>query len=381
MLTINQEEMIKKYVDPYYFDVERLIQYLSIHSMVGPEVFSAVLRRMPRTSMMQRNRRAHYMFEEGFGFKAITTESFVRRAPFFFYIADPERNGFGDLSSLLDAYFEYYLHEYGNAEMSRSRNLGEQVDWEPLYDKLERMFYDFKIDLVDIMTYISSQTSNSRRYDLFEKWYRYLDLAYYNNLLEDVKPVNLLYSLNVLLERLGQEPILYRSGSIGYNEYFLRKGNSIQIAGEFPVNPETNEVEMRWVLVWVEGHAGITTLVDNRRSRYDSSLYVTIEIKLDKKTRIYLPTADMGFIDLYDCKVEDNEWEPIYIGPQAMIYDDTAIKRLREERKMTQKEVAEIIDVKLRTYQNWETGQSKPDTLDLIKLMNLFDIYNVQELI
>ena len=69
------------------------------------------------------------------------------------------------------------------------------------------------------------------------------------------------------------------------------------------------------------------------------------------------------------------------ITPFIATHPGEMIKDELKERKMTQKEVAEIIDVKLRTYQNWETGQSKPDTLDLIKLMNLFDIYNVQELI
>ena len=371
MLTKNQIETIYKYVDPNYFDVKKLENYLNIHSMVGEEVFHTVLKRMPRSgSISMRARRQNLFMEDGFGFSPISTEEFIRRIPLYFYVANPEEHGFGDLSSLIDAYYDYYMYLASKKDGVRARQMIDSIDWEPLYEKLERMIYDFKLEVVDVMTYISSQTSNSRRYDLFEKWYEYLNLAFENRLQVETRPVNILYSYNVLLEKLGMEPILYYTGSIGYNERYLREGDTIEIAGELPVNPETNEVEMRWVLVWVEGHAGISTVVHGRRNRYDSSLDASIFIKLDKKTRIYLPLES-----------EEDKWEPIYSGPQAMVYDSTAIKRFREQLGMTQKEVADIIGVNLSTYQNWDTGLSKPDTLDLIKLMNLFDIYSVQELI
>lgn len=370
MLTMNQIENIHKYVDPYYFDVKKLEDYLTIHSTVGAEVFHAVLRRTPRMGSITRQRRYANFFEDGFGFSPISTEVFIRRIPLYFYVANPEENGFGDLASLIDAYSDYQMYLASKNEGVHSRSMLENINWEPLYEKLEHMLYDFKLEVKDIMTYISSQSSNSRRYDLFEKWYEYLDLAFENRVQVEVKPSNILYAHNVLLESLGKEPILYYPSLIGYNERFIREGKEIRISGEFPVNPETKEVEMRWVLVWAENHGGIETKIGGMRSRYDSSLEATLVIKLDRKTRIYLPAEDAEYV-----------WEPIYSGPQAMVYDNTAIKRLREEAQMTQKDVADMIGVGLRTYQNWDAGLSKPDTLDLIKLMNLFDIYSVQELI
>lgn len=44
---INQEQIdvIRKYVPDKYFDQERLIKYLSLHDMVGEEVFEYVAKK------------------------------------------------------------------------------------------------------------------------------------------------------------------------------------------------------------------------------------------------------------------------------------------------------------------------------------------------
>lgn len=40
MITENEMNTIKEYVDEKYFDKEKLIKYLNMHSIVGNEIFS-----------------------------------------------------------------------------------------------------------------------------------------------------------------------------------------------------------------------------------------------------------------------------------------------------------------------------------------------------
>ena len=50
------------------------------------------------------------------------------------------------------------------------------------------------------------------------------------------------------------------------------------------------------------------------------------------------------------------------------------MKYIREDRDLTQKQVAEILGVARSTYTGWETGK---DTIPLIRLSQLCDFYNV----
>lgn len=50
------------------------------------------------------------------------------------------------------------------------------------------------------------------------------------------------------------------------------------------------------------------------------------------------------------------------------------IKRLREERKLTQEQVADKMDVTFQAVSSWERDEYKPDTDKLIRLAGLFDV-------
>ena len=52
----------------------------------------------------------------------------------------------------------------------------------------------------------------------------------------------------------------------------------------------------------------------------------------------------------------------------------TNIKTLREERKMTQEQVAEALGVTFQAVSSWERDEYKPDTDKLIRLAELFDV-------
>ncbi len=50
------------------------------------------------------------------------------------------------------------------------------------------------------------------------------------------------------------------------------------------------------------------------------------------------------------------------------------IKALREERKLTQIQVADALDISFQAVSSWERDEYKPDTDNLIKLAELFDV-------
>lgn len=52
----------------------------------------------------------------------------------------------------------------------------------------------------------------------------------------------------------------------------------------------------------------------------------------------------------------------------------TNIKRIREERKLTQEQIADMLDVSFQAVSSWERDEYKPDLDNLIKLANRLDV-------
>ena len=50
------------------------------------------------------------------------------------------------------------------------------------------------------------------------------------------------------------------------------------------------------------------------------------------------------------------------------------LKELREERRIYQRELAEILGMSFRGYQNYETGQSEPKLAPLIALADYYQV-------
>ncbi len=50
------------------------------------------------------------------------------------------------------------------------------------------------------------------------------------------------------------------------------------------------------------------------------------------------------------------------------------LKELREERRIYQRELAEILDMSFRGYQNYETGQSEPKLATLLAIADYYQV-------
>ena len=358
MLTSEQENIIKKYVNSRTYDIKKLIQYLTIHDEVGSDIFSYIT--LENERMHSRRIRRTLSFRYEYSFPVVSVDTFIRRIPLYFYEGEDKKDFF-DLVELINAFEVEYMREN-----TQDRIL--QLDYETLYAKLEELFYDYNIPASDIFNYYIHQTGNCRRFDIFEKWLHYLELAKQFEI-NDYTPNNILYSYNLALERAGLEPILYEVGPyVGFNEYFIRSGKEILMGGELPVDNDGNIVR-RWLLVNIENEKYINTYVDQEKP-----LLVEIHIGLDINTKIYIA-------NIYNSENDDDVWYPIYFGPRVMSFNSETLKYYRNRLDLTQQELADAVGVKLRTYQKWEKGDTIPDGYNLIRLMNYLDIDSVQEFV
>ena len=346
MITAEQEQFIRKYVSKDYFDVERVVDYLRLHDVVGGEIFAVAP--LPESKMAHPGRLE--LLREGFGFNAIDKETFIRRIPFYFYVADYKGNHCGDLKSIISGYYKYT--QYGDP------------NYEEVYQRLERLFYHHKISIVNIMEYTVKQTGYVSRYDIFCLWCDYLDLCE-RMYVGDTTPKSILYSYNKLLLYAGQKPIVYLPGLVGFNEDFMRADNEIVVGGEFPCDNKGNPV-MEWIGVKVE-----------------NAEYIHCKGDFDKELRIGLtPTTKIYMLNIYNKEGEkSNIWWPIYFGSAVTDFDSWAFKFYRERGGFTQKQVADAVGTSVRTYQKWESGDSIPDGYNLIRLMNILNIDSIQEFI
>ena len=152
------------------------------------------------------------------------------------------------------------------------------------------------------------------------------------------------------------EPIIYDIK--GYSRF----NNTITISGILPVDPDGNPV-MRWIGIILKNPGKVTG-----GPKFNGRDAHTIDIEITPKTELYAR-------NLYNNDSDDeNHWYRLYAGPLTMEFDPGILKKRRKKMNMTQSEVAEAVGTTLRTYQNWETGATIPDSLHLLRLMNWLDI-------
>lgn len=75
--------------------------------------------------------------------------------------------------------------------------------------------------------------------------------------------------------------------------------------------------------------------------------------------------------------MENNEFWNIMAelrGTPLNEYFGEHLKHLRQEKELSQKEVAKIIGVAVSTYANWEQGRTEPCINDIFKILQALEI-------
>lgn len=70
------------------------------------------------------------------------------------------------------------------------------------------------------------------------------------------------------------------------------------------------------------------------------------------------------------------DWKEEHESSIAIVREVFAdkLKELRKEKSLSQKQVAERLEVAVSTYANWEQGRREPSIFDLIVLMSIFEV-------
>lgn len=98
MLNEEQLKIIDKYVEEKYYDKEKLVKYLNMHEIVGNEIFQYCDK---KAKEYMRGGHTYASSLDKDGFVPVGVDRFVRRIPFYFYVADSSKGKLGDIEVLL----------------------------------------------------------------------------------------------------------------------------------------------------------------------------------------------------------------------------------------------------------------------------------------
>ena len=102
---------------------------------------------------------------------------------------------------------------------------------------------------------------------------------------------------------------------------------------------------------------------------------VILKIQTNPKSRIFY----LGTKKEKDGMKHLNCWKQIYCGIKALEFTPKEIIKKRDEKKLSQKDVSDAVDINIRSYQRIESGDTTPDAMNLIKLMKFLGINDVDK--
>ena len=373
-LTENQIHVIRNYTDSELIDQEKLISYLEKHNTIKNEVFS-YCSKVDKWSCPDRGF-CIFLIRAPM-YTPVDRTAFIRRIPFYFFQIQTETAKSSGLSRIIP--------------VSKEKE-DPVVDYEDFYSDLEWMFYDLRIPLEIICDYCWDQVllppkPQAERHrssfglnkninsilkegslsgkQLFQQWRHYLHLC--NTLgWTDLAPARFITAYNEALEASGLPPIIYHPIKEKFLGCYFTSEDSISCEGHFPCDKQGKPI-LRWTSIKVKNATEITY-------RTEKSQCGELAIKYGPTTLIYAMDED-------STDDEDPVWAQLYVGPQAMEFNNEALRYFRKKRKMTQGQVANAIGSSVRTYQKWESGETTPDGHSLLRLINWLAIPDVQCLV
>lgn len=391
-LTVQQLQIIDEYVDASVVDKGKLIAYLEKHRIVKNDIF-APCSKIPKKKLFAE---AYCTaLDHDYAFRPVTRDVFLRRLPFYFYL-QPSSNGESRHSPL----WSILPHD-------RKSPLSDE-ELESIYADLELMYYELQLPLEVIFGYIHSQLvtpkpprkrparnsdnpsvmfsytseliaesvvgdkSDLSTREVFTWWRHYLHLCQSLGW-TDYTPERFITAYNYALEASDQDPIIYHPIlQLGFLT-FTSDRNTFVFKGNFPCDSDGNPI-LRWTTLKV-------TEPESVRFNAEKSRFGELTIVASPRSMIYERGVVYDEDDRIGFDLNDQEWCRIYAGPQNMTFNRLALKEFREACNLTQKQLAEAIDVSVRTYQKWEAGATMPDCHNLIRIMNWLGIQDVQDLI
>ena len=386
MLREDQIDVIRKYVPEQFFDQERMIRYLTLHDMVGVEVFEYVAKPVYKGESFENVLPTGFQDNGRSVFDPVDVETFVRRIPFTFYHTgeDVRKDVSGkevivwkplEITEITycvgdEPFYQEYYHR------------DKPLTMEDAFRKLEFLFYDKGFSLEEIYGYTYSKTwlGGSAPY---ADWFDYLDMCVELGW-DDYMPKHFYYKYNLAKEALGKQPIIFPIMEFDCEawardpetvKYYDRRGDKIEFVGLFPCDEDNNPV-VRWIGVDIRNAASVTNSYVNEE---ELECHMAVELTPKTVIRAQIP-AERDRVG-NPIKEAGMQWIQVYAGPQTMDFNYKVIKARRTELGYTQQQVADAVCANVRTYQKWESGETTPDGYYLLKILNWLDIPNINDVI
>ena len=342
---------------------DAIIEYLNRNKEgVGYEVF--------KDERGELNKRIfRFMFNENW-----TKERFLKYLPFFYYEKkdeskekdDQEGLGFWSQEQSFEGLLESVECEW---EMKNSPNYPDD-DSNPNYDELDQMLEESSSKLLYLynLLYLKEGINCEKIIDyIFENcildyvsfdvddWIQYLKLCEVCGI-NDFFPSDLDYSLRERQEAAGEKVSLIMPSSD-----YTREGTDLIFSFfHVPVDSDGKPV-MRWLGIKVDGNEEIKAEVIENDSFYPECELLRIRSLPDTRVSRYNRQKD--------------SWDVVYNGPRNIDVDFSLISSKRKELKLSQSDVSNAIDVSIRTYQKWESGEVKGISgFFLLRLMRYLNI-------
>ena len=378
-----QKESIQKILDGKKVNIQKMLDYLESHDIVGAEVFGECSLGFDISSLIDGFN--PFLKNKVRGFYPVPVETFIRRLPLYY----SQGNQGNSLRSWIADLFCYKGGIEGQEE-----ELVENV-----YELLEFFYYEKGLSVAEVMRYsymqlhrdaekreqgqlsfdidfdeIEMNRSDIDTVDFLYHWADYLKLCQEVGG-GDPFPERFISAYNEMLERTGQRPKIYGFSSKSNDLEIAREGRTVIVKGHFPCDGLGRPI-MKWIGIRAENVEKVTCTC--QKSRFGE-----LRIQIKPNSMIYVleySNADGSLADPGD-KGAICAWEQEYAGPLNMVFNNEALKQARTHVGMTQKEVADAIGVSIRTYQKWENGETKPDCQYLLRIMNWLEIEDPQYLI
>ena len=367
-LSPEQELIVRRNVNAHYFDVDAMIEYLKDHEVIDFEIFTKCCIKKVAYSFL-------------ICFKPIPRDLFIRRLEIYFYDLKNEKSD--DMTAFFANYVNYAKLgdwiERGLPYDDEEPAFKKEYDLEPAYQLLDKIISEYKIPLKEMFSYLNGYFGDSFGFKTVLQWSNYIDL------LDEVNentafPKNFYYAINSEMKKHGQTPRFVLAVKNGYKDASFDKENKTQYVdfeGYFPVDEE-GKLVLEWVGIWLENTDGVELIQDQVVYDDDDFFFMTnldgdglykIRVKVNQDSRIFILTRGKG-----PDGSNHNYWRQVFAGSRVSEFSFKPIIEAREKMKLSQKEVADLADINLRSYQRMEAGESTPDGLALISLMSLLDI-------
>lgn len=360
VMTNDVISLINGCVNKQKFDTEKLIGYLPTHEIITKDIFNV---------FHVENRFVRSIQDTYLNFFVdIPRETFIKRIPIYFYDSNND-NTRCTINDLFQSCINYlnYIHS-GKLNVNY---LISQI--EELYNKLEYVIYNRNINLKNLLDYLLNQGGIEHLYYVFNYWFEYIMLCEANN---RIFPFNVLTSLNNERIKNQMPPYIFSPMVKHVN---IENYETVKINGLFPTE-ENGGIIFKWTGLWNENINELSSSTTNNIELINGQFRVTkinqpillneVRISVNPNSKVLISKHIIVNGELTPV------WEEIYLGLNVIEFDPKILVMIREERRKSQKDMAENLGVNLRTYQRMEAGESMPGALDLIKIMYYLGVAN-----